>query len=444
MTNSEIQRTTTRLRRFVRRNLQDVKSLGWSISCKKMKTLTVIHFPKLMQGLVKSIPGLFAVLILRAIRPFVVIRITPINASRFGHLALDPEMFLAERTLDVNSRKNRCFDIWYLWHRPFPVSNQYLVNLWKKNLRVWPSSIVGPADALNRLLPGGAAHQPPYRKNIPGVMNHVQGDPYDVFYRVRPTLSIPETDAQDARQKLRELGYDAFSRHVCLVVRDSHHFASMSRVDFSDHNFRNSDIRMYQDASDYLEEQGYFVFRMGIKTEREMLRTSSRIIDYSKSDLRSEEMDLFLLSTCTFCISTGTGPDGVALAFRKPVLYTNLSQINQMGLTFHSRFIPRRFIEKETQMEIPLSRIFSEGLDQVRSGDELDSRGFVQLSNSSEDLRNAAEEMHLRLSGKWTESDASLKLQDLFLSQVPQYLKQGTIRGGICSTFLERYEHWTR
>lgn len=418
--------------------------MGWSNFRRKLKTLTVIHLPKLVSFLVMSIPGLLAVLIIRAIRPFVVIRITPINASRFGHLALDPEMFLAERELGDEEKKRAYFDIWYLWHRPFPMSNQYLVDLWKDSLRIWPASLVQPIETLNRLLPGGTAHQPQYRKGIPDLMNHVQGDPFDVFYRVRPTLSIPETDAQDARQKLRELGYDAFSRHVCLVVRDSQHFASMSRVDFSDHIFRNSDIRMYQDASDYLEKQGYFVFRMGLNTEREMVRTSSRIIDYSRSDFRSEKMDLFLLSTCTFCMSTGTGPDGVALAFRKPVLYTNLSQINQMGLTFHSRFIPRRFFEKETQLEIPLSRIVREGLDRVRSGDELDSRGFAQLSNSPEDLRNAAEEMHLRLSGKWTESDASLKRQDLFLGQVPQYLKQGTIRGGICSTFLDRYEHWTK
>jgi putative glycosyltransferase (TIGR04372 family) len=183
---------------------------------------------------------------------------------------------------------------------------------------------------------------------------------------------------------------------------------------------------------------------MGQVTEREMKRFSDRIIDLSRSDLQSEEMDVFLLSTCKFCLSSGSGPDAVSLAFRRPVLYTNLAQVNQMGLTFASRFIPRRFIDERLGEEIALSSIFSRGLDQILSVDDLANSGVSLVPNTAEEILRATEEMHLRLKGHWHDSTDQLERQEQFLSRIPTYLKQGVIRGGICSTFLDRSTHWTK
>jgi putative glycosyltransferase (TIGR04372 family) len=234
------------------------------------------------------------------------------------------------------------------------------------------------------------------------------------------------------------------SEHVCLVVRDSAHFKRFDHVDLSSHDFRNADVWTYQQAAEFLEEQGYFVFRMGQATEREMKRTSNRIIDLSRSDLQSEEMDVFLLSTCRFCLSSTSGPDAVSLAFRRPVLFTNLAQVNQMGLTFVSRFIPRRFVDERSGDEIALSSIFSGGLDRILSGDDLVRSGVALVPNTPDEILRATEEMHLRLGGAWCDSTDQRKRQEQFLSQIPSYLKQGVIRGGVCSTFLDHSTYWTK
>jgi putative glycosyltransferase (TIGR04372 family) len=441
---SQWSKSTGSLKRFFNRNLSEVRSLSSAIVTRKISTLTRVHLPRILKILaVLPIAVLFLVVI-RSVRKIVVVRITPLNASRFGHLALDPEMFQAERALNIGSPSGRIFDVWYIWHHPFPISNNYLVDLWRTKLRIWPSTFLQTVDMINRLVPGGEIHVPHYRKNIPGLMNHVQGDPYDVLNRVQPTLAIPDEDRRRMMERLATIGYGEKSQHVCLVVRDSAHFKRFDHVDLSSHDFRNADVWTYQQSAEFLEEQGYFVFRMGQATEREMGRVSDRIIDLSRVGLQSEEMDIFLLSTCRFCLSSTSGPDAVSLAFRRPVLFTNLAQVNQMGLTFVSRFIPRRFVDEHSGDEIALSNIFSRGLDRILSGDDLASRGVTLVPNTSEEILRATEEMHLRLSGGWRESIDQAEKQAQFLSQIPNYLKQGVIRGGICSTFLDYSINWTK
>lgn len=441
---SQWSRSVDSFKRFSNRNLKEIQSLSLGIVKRKVSTLIHVHIPRTVKFVAILPIAVLAVVVIRSIRKIVVVRITPLNASRFGHLALDPEMFQAERALNIGSPRGKVFDVWYIWHHPFPISNKYLVDIWRTKLRIWPSTILQTVDKINRLLPGGEIHVPHYRKNIPGLMNHVQGDPYDVLNRVQPTLAIPDEDRRRMMERLTTIGYGEKSRHVCLVVRDSAHFKRFDHVDLSSHDFRNADVWTYQQAAEFLEEQGYFVFRMGQATEREMKRVSDRIIDLSRSDLQSEEMDVFLLSTCRFCLSSTSGPDAVSLAFRKPVLFTNLAQVNQMGLTFISRFIPRRFVDEHSGDEISLSSIFSRGLDRILSVDDLASRGVSLVPNTSEEILRATEEMHLRLGGGWRDSIVQLERQEKFLSQIPPYLKQGVIRGGICSTFLDHSTHWTK
>ena len=51
--------------------------------------------------------------------------------------------------------------------------------------------------------------------------------------------------------------------------------------------------------------------------------THNRIIDYANSALKSDFLDVWLMSKCEFCISTSTGFDRVATAFRKPLALVN-------------------------------------------------------------------------------------------------------------------------
>ena len=443
-TKSEWRKKSARSSVFIKRNLNYLRNPSLEVTSRKIETIFYVILPRLIRFALGLIPAILFLVVMRLVNPFVIVRITPINASRFGHLALDPEIFLAERKSGIGRHTQRVFDIWYLWHLPLPVSNRFLVHMWKREIRIWPTWLMQPVDTLNRFIPGGRDHEPFYRKNLPGLMNHVQGDPFNSFYRYRPVLSFEEGEIKEALQSLKVIDYQENSKHVCLVVRDQAHFSAMRSVDFSDHDFRNAEIDSYRDAAEYLEQKGYFVFRMGQRTHQRIDWTTNRIIDYAGSSLQSEMIDVFLLSTCEFCVSTGSGPDGVALAFRRPILFTNLAQVGQLALTFWSRFVPKRFFSVDSGDEMNLSQVISMNLEDARSAQDLESCGVFQRPNSSTELRNAVEEMHLRVTGGWVETEDEKDLQGKFLSLIPSYLKMGTIRGGISATFLESAETWTK
>ena len=53
------------------------------------------------------------------------------------------------------------------------------------------------------------------------------------------------------------------------------------------------------------------------------------VIDYANSNLRSEFLDIYIAATCSFAISTQTGPDAVCLAFRRSVCYIDVTRFSQ-------------------------------------------------------------------------------------------------------------------
>jgi putative glycosyltransferase (TIGR04372 family) len=53
------------------------------------------------------------------------------------------------------------------------------------------------------------------------------------------------------------------------------------------------------------------------------------IVDYANSPNRSAFLDVFIAATCSFAVSTQTGPDAVCLAFRRPVCYIDITRFSQ-------------------------------------------------------------------------------------------------------------------
>ena len=58
---------------------------------------------------------------------------------------------------------------------------------------------------------------------------------------------------------------------------------------------------------------------LGSKQTKNFKSTNPKIIDYANSEFRSEFMDIYLGAKCSFCISTGYGPDMLPYIFNKPI-----------------------------------------------------------------------------------------------------------------------------
>ena len=80
--------------------------------------------------------ALLVVLIIRFIRPWLLVRFEGLFSTRIGHFAANTELYLCERDACINIPTQRYIDIFYITE---PVSNQQLAIMWKRVLRIWPA-----------------------------------------------------------------------------------------------------------------------------------------------------------------------------------------------------------------------------------------------------------------------------------------------------------------
>ena len=200
------------------------------------------------------------VLVVRLIRPWLMVRWRGLITSRIGHFAANTEMYLCEQNAGINIPKQRYLDIFYMASRP--ICNEQLAVMWKRVLHIWPTWIMAPIIRVNRMIPGGGDCE---------IGNNTQGDldVYNLLDRFPPHLKF--TPGEEARGEacLRVLGVSHGARFVCLMVRDSAYMdVHKPGVDWGYHSYRDSNIRNFISAAEALAVRGYFVLRMGAKVRR--------------------------------------------------------------------------------------------------------------------------------------------------------------------------------
>ena len=87
------------------------------------------------------IPSALILLIIIILRPLVKIKITPIMTHRFGHLCLNPAIYIFE--------KKSSLDLFFP-HR-LGISNKIIYKFWKKKIHIFPHLILKPLHDLIRI-----------------------------------------------------------------------------------------------------------------------------------------------------------------------------------------------------------------------------------------------------------------------------------------------------
>ena len=132
-------------------------------------------------------------------------------------------------------------------------------------------------------------------------------------------IDIKEKQKIYCKKKLKKFGLDDTEKLVCLHVRDGNYKNDENRK-----NYRNSDINNYIESIKYLINQGYYVIRMGSPDSRKINFNHKKFLEYSKSDMKEDIMDFYLIKKCAFYIGTQSGILEIAYMFNKPVLTTNM------------------------------------------------------------------------------------------------------------------------
>ena len=264
--------------------------------------------------------ALVILLVLKILQPFLRVQLCIVGFHRYGHLALEPEIFLAEQEISRADRKIKkpVVSLWSLGPTS-KQSNRYLARKWSERLTVVPSWIVSALHDAGESFRPLKLTEP--RLSVTGSENGLD--------KTSSHLSFSSEEVADGERYLSEIGIDPQRPHVCLIVRDGGHYTSKGEFESSGYELFNFNINDFANAAAVLIARGYQVVRMGSGTEQPFTNAPAGVIDYASSNQRSEFLDVYLAATCAFAISTQTGPDAVCMLFRRPVLYIDVTRYSQ-------------------------------------------------------------------------------------------------------------------
>jgi putative glycosyltransferase (TIGR04372 family) len=316
-------------------------------------------------------------LVMKLLQPFVRFQLCVVGFHRYGHLALEPEIFLAEQEIikATGASSKRVISVWSLG----PVakqSNRYLASKWKQELLVFPSWLISSLHSVGSVFPILKLNEP--KLSITGSMNGLD--------KTASHVSFTTNEREEGKKALAKIGINPDKPYVCLIVRDGGHYKSKGEIESAGYEVLNFDINNFAGVAEALIESGFQVIRMGSGTERPFTSKPEGVIDYALSGNRSEFLDVFIAATCEFAVSTQTGPDAVCMLFRRPVLYVDVTSYSQFF--FGSKLAtwsPAR-LHKDGKI-LNLSEIVSSEIAWFKDPNLFSKNGISQQKSSSNELK---------------------------------------------------------
>ena len=389
-----------------------------------------------------------ALLFLKALKRFITVRTFLGNQTLFGHLALEPEKYLCAKDRSsalieigfigskepknlselksIEPKTKIVIDLWTFGNHGSQ-SNTALAKMWKRQLRVIPSQIFDMILKANNRF-----SSPPiidYRfstllsadKNLDCCEHH---------------LMFSTKEIEKGKTLFRNLGIPSGTPYVCIVTREGG----------SEEGFlRNKDINDLSDLIDALVDRGVAVIRLGGPNSEPLKNSNNNVIDYAHSAHKSALGDIFLVANCQFMVSTMTGPDALALAFRKNVL---LLDISHYGLLFSGTklvtWVPS--ILNDGYKNLSIEEVFKSGAGWFWKDSQFREKGISVLKSSPTQIAQYGIELLDRLNSEQIFSPSELqKRSQAALQNAMGDLGEswhGTVKAHIPNSFLEKNEAW--
>jgi len=343
------------------------------------------------------------VLLIRALRPLMLIRMGVIRSDRIGHFVADG----AEQVARLQQQPKNTIDLFWLGE----ICNTQWERMIRRTLPV--HSWVKYVDWWNRTLPGGYSHERP--------SSFTQSRDMEGLY-ARYDVKIPflPTETEEALSWLRSKGWTDSEPFVCLLVRDNEFLAndplqgngtSSTYAGWSHHDYRNSDIDTYIPAIQWLAEQGVWVIRMGKLMAKPLPSRLDHVIDYAFDPSKSDLLDIWLFANCNGCISTSSGPDHIAQVYERPVLTVNALPMSHQLVWGKSTLVPKRLLWRTDGRSLSISEHLANSWTLTT---EYEMSGIVIEDLSSSEITLAVQEFWGRCVGTWQEDTEDTLQQEEF------------------------------
>ena len=385
------------LTHFVSHNAVAIKRGGYPVLIRKALTLLEMAL---------AVPP---VLLVRMIRPLVLIRFGAIRSNRIGAFPEDLEPYLNERELGMQNPK--AVDI---FHYKTPISNYQYKRMADRAVRT--SRFARPFGRVNLAIPGGSKHVVTRSSTR---FAECAENMYQLLPNARVYLSFTPEEERKGREHLQELGIPPGAAFVCFQARDSAYFDALISRDWSSkHDYRNNAINNYLSAAEELANRGYFAIRMGSIVKEALATSNPRVLDYSTTG-RTDFLDIYLSAKCDFFLTCASGLEAIAFYFRRPIALVNhVPFAAARGWGPNDLWIPKKHWLREERRFMTFPEILDSGASRFGATEQYNRMGIEVVENTPEEIADLAVEMDERLKGTWktTEEDEQLqrRIRSLF------------------------------
>jgi putative glycosyltransferase (TIGR04372 family) len=162
---------------------------------------------------------------------------------------------------------------------------------------------------------------------------------------------------------------------------------------------RNADIASYLPAIDEIARRGGFVIHIG-DADGPPSPPLANMIDYGRSDMRSDWMDIFLLARSRFVLGSASGPIFVPPLYGVPSVLTNWWPPGMRPWHAHDIYIPKLPKRAADGSYLTLTETLREPVSYCHSLRYLAAQeGLAVEDNDPDIIRDAVAEMLMRLDG---------------------------------------------
>ena len=255
---------------------------------------------------------------------------------------------------------------------------------------------------------------------------------YEFHLKYGNNYKLSNSENIEGLEFLNSIGFPKKPKLVLLTSRDSKYLESIfPNQDYKFNNFRDAEINTFKEGVNFLLNRGFHVIRMGSITKEKLKIKSENFFDYSFYKEKSEFLDFYLFSKCSFVISVSTGLDELAKLFNKPICYVNLAPIGFYRKNWRSLNIAKKIYDKKSGKILPYSYLFSKKLEYCSSEETFNLYDIGFIDNTSEEILYCIKEFIENILNKdyveFNESETQKKFKKLFYGEFDNSFNRGYI-----------------
>jgi len=348
------------------------------------------------------------------------IRIVVMDPRYFGHQCLEPEVFWDDVK---SSEESGSRDIWLCClGKRSTASNRHLWDVTKRRFPTVPSWIASALHFWRRRLHFAQ-------------IELLEASIYRLNFLTRRPTTLPAAAVMSERRSEILSRLDNPERpYVVFTIREGD----------SSEDLRNRKVQEMVPAMIELTRRGFNVVRLTSRSKDLISDQSQNLLDWQVQQNGVSGDELVLISGASFVVSTLTGGDCLALAYRKPVLYLDSLRFYLMFLgTELATFQVARFMDGASGATLTLADLLSRNLGWFGDQRELTGAGVNVVKSTPAEIREyVVEYLQMLRAGLSPEQESGQdRWRELLLSKHGKEIeaKNGEVRATLLPSSLKGF-----